>query len=96
MDVTVHYEWDPPMGSGPEAIIDYYNIMITPEPVLNYTSNVIDSTSSNVTLDYNVQYTISVTSVNCAGKSLSTVHVLKFGMHGHIFYNLTIKGQCRN
>ena len=80
MDITVHYEWDPPVGGGPEAIVDYYNVTITPTPLSNLTSNLVYSTSWNVTLKYNVQYTTSTTSLNCAGESFPIVHTFLFCM----------------
>ncbi len=63
------FEWDVPPGSGPEAIVDNYTITITPAPVSHPISNVVLASPWNVTLDYNVIYTATITAVNCAGKS---------------------------
>ncbi len=63
------FEWDSPLGSGPEAVVDNYTISILPMPVSHPISNVVYSTSWNVTLDYNVIYNATITSQNCAGES---------------------------
>ncbi len=63
------FEWDLPPGSGPEAIVDNYTITITPAPVSHPISNVVLASPWNVTLDYNVIYTATITAVNCAGGS---------------------------
>ena len=63
------FEWDVPPGSGPEAIVDNYTITITPAPVSHPISNVVLASPWNVTLNYNVIYTATITAVNCAGDS---------------------------
>ena len=82
MDTTVKFEWDPPPGSGPEAIVDNYTITITPAPVSHPISNVVTTSPWNVTLDYNVIYTATIAAVNCAGDSdilvLSTIEYGKY------------------
>ncbi len=75
------FEWDPPPGSGPEAIVDNYTITITPAPVFHPISNVIVAPPWNVTLDYNVIYTATITAFNCAGSSnilSSTIEYSKY------------------
>ena len=71
MDNTVMFEWDPPPGSGPEAIVDNYTITITPAPVSHPISNVVITSPWNVTINYNVIYTATISAVNCAGDSPS-------------------------
>ena len=73
MDSTVTFEWDPPPGSGPESIVDNYTIIITPTPVSHSMNNVVLYSPWNVTLNYNVEYTATITAVNCAGKSNSYI-----------------------
>ena len=68
-DATVTFTWDPPPGSGPEAIVDSYTITITPMPVSHPITNVVTSSPWNVTLDYNETYTATIIAVNCAGES---------------------------
>ncbi len=63
------FEWDPPPGSGPEAIVDHHTITITPAPVSHPISNVVLASPWNVTLSYNIIYTATITAVNCAGES---------------------------
>ena len=63
-------EWDPPEGSGPEVVVDYYRISITPRPLSHSISTVLDySLNWNVTLRYNTRYTANITAINCAGES---------------------------
>ncbi len=69
IDTTVMFEWDPPNGSGPEAVVENYIISILPMPDSHPISNVVNTTSWNVTLDYNVVYNATITAQNCAGKS---------------------------
>ena len=68
-NTTVTFEWDPPHGSGPEAIVDSYPILITPRPLSHPSSNVLYSTQLNVTLQYNVEHVAVITAENCAGVS---------------------------
>ena len=63
------FEWDPPNGSGPEAVVENYIISILPMPASHPISNSVNSTSLNVTLDYNVIYNATITALNCAGES---------------------------
>ena len=70
-NVTVTFEWDPPQGYGPEVIVDGYEIIIVPSPLSHPTSNTVTSTIWNVTLDFNIQYNATITSINCAGMGMS-------------------------
>ncbi len=67
------FEWDPPNGSGPEAVVENYIISILPMPASHPISNVVDFTSWNVTLDYNVIYNATITALNCVGESIPNV-----------------------
>lgn len=68
MDVMVTFEWNPPGGSGQEALVDYYRIAISPTQLFP-SSNVATSLSWNATLEYNTVYTATITAINCAGES---------------------------
>ena len=68
-DITLTYEWDSPQGMGPEVIVDYYLITISPQPLSHSNTSVVSSSPWNVTVDYNVTYIASITAVNCAGQS---------------------------
>ena len=72
-NTTVTLEWDLPQGSGAEAIVDFYNISITPRPLSHPKWNAVYSAPWNVTLSYNVEYTVTITAVNCAGESNTVV-----------------------
>ena len=81
-NITVIFEWDPPQGSGPAIIIDTYEVSIISHSLSHPISNVIDGLSWNVTLNYNVEYTATITAENCAGVSLPfTLHAIKFCEH---------------
>ena len=49
--------------------MDYYPITVTPKPLSHPVSNIVYSTPWNVTLDYNIDHTATITAVNCAGES---------------------------
>ena len=72
---SLHYntniilEWDPSSGSGPQAIVDSYSILLTPRPLSHPRLNVLYSSPLIVTVRYNVEYTAVITAVNCAGES---------------------------
>ena len=66
METTVTLDWDPPQGTGPEAVVDNYTISISPMPP--YQQEVFIQ-KFNVTLAHNVFYTINLTAMNCAGES---------------------------
>ena len=66
-NTTILLEWDPPQGSGAEAIVDFYNISIIPRSLSHPIWNTVYSTPWNVTLSYNVEYTATIAAVNCHG-----------------------------
>lgn len=63
---TVTLEWDPPQGTGQQAMVDLYRISLTP-PLPG--SIAAPSSPWNVTLERNVAYNISIVAENCAGQS---------------------------
>ena len=77
-DLTVTFEWDEPQGSGPEAIVDNYTVVITPMPLYPFGINVLPNflLALNVTLDYNTSYMATITAENCAGMSETYVYPL--------------------
>ena len=66
---TITFEWDPPQGMGPEVIVDYYLIFITPAPLSHPILNNVSSSPWDVTVNYNTLYSVNITALNCAGKS---------------------------
>ncbi len=82
MDTTVTFEWDLPSGSGPEAIVDNYTILINPRTISHPVSITgLLSSPLNVTLDYNVVYTASIIALNCVGESDSLLFTnIKYGI----------------
>jgi hypothetical protein len=79
---TITLEWNPPQGSGAETIVDYYRVSVTPVPLSHPMINMILLPPWNVTIEYNVAYTVSVTAVNCAGDS-NTVLDIEYGKPMH-------------
>lgn len=72
LETTVTFEWDPPQGSGPEAVVDNYTISISPRPLSHPCTNVVHGVQSLVwsaTLAHNTMYTLNITAVNCEGQS---------------------------
>ena len=66
-NITITFEWDPPQGSGPEVIVDSYEISVTPSPLSYSTPVTINSTTWNTTLNFNIAYVATIISINCAG-----------------------------
>ena len=62
--------WDQPQGDGgPESIVDYYEILVISPTGSLVSIEMIFTPIKNITLDYNVNYTVSVVAVNCLGES---------------------------
>ena len=78
-NVFVNTEWDLPQGSGPESVVDIYNITITTIPISDPISNLIQFTGYIVFANYNVEYTITLFAMNCAGESSPTTINFEFG-----------------
>ena len=68
-NISVNFEWERPLGKGPEYSIESYAIHITSERGLHVIENIYESTISNLSLEYNVQYRAYIVSINCVGKS---------------------------
>ncbi len=69
-DYTLVFEWDPPSGSDTELI---YTVVISPRSISHPIINAILTSPFFVILEYNMVYNTSITSVNCAGKSISVM-----------------------
>lgn len=81
-NITVQFEWDPPLGSGSEFVVDSYQLSVIADTdfALDSTNFSVSSASLNVTLDYNVEYLASIISINCVGESTEVLqHNILFG-----------------
>jgi hypothetical protein len=74
--LTVTLEWDTPQGMDPVATVDYYTFTFFP-PLMSQSGPI--TSPWNATLQYNVNYSISVASENCAGQS--TTLSFKYGKY---------------
>lgn len=80
-NTTIAFKWDPPHGSGPEAIVDYYTLSITPPPLSHPCMMVFDMIQSrqwNATLAHNTMYSINLTAVNCRGRSDALTYSIEY------------------
>lgn len=68
INIFVTLLWDPPQGMGPQFVVDYYRIIVSPPP-LSDRINLVNTSYLIVTLDYNLEYTAILTAINCAGES---------------------------
>ena len=82
LNYTVSLKWNLPVERSPSFTVDRYILSIKPKPVSQPTSNEIYSTIWNVTLNYNIEYTATITAVNCAGESnMVILPNIKYGKH---------------
>ena len=73
MSTFLTFEWDPPQGSGSEAVVDNYTISISPSPLSHPSTIVVTSPLWNVTLAHNTIYRASITAMNCAGEGVTFI-----------------------
>ena len=73
--VVITFQWEPPQGGGPQTVVDYYLLSVSPRPLSQpITANVSGTLVFwNVTLEYNTSYSANITAVNCAGNSGTAV-----------------------
>ena len=64
--VSVTVQWDPPTDNGGRDDLTY---TVTVSPPTKLSATVLTSTSVTVTAEYNVDYTVSIVTTNCAGSS---------------------------
>ena len=74
--MIVVFEWVPTEAQ----VVDYYNIVINAEDELHPRHLNCSSSPCNVTLNYGVEYTASIFSVNCIGVSSPLIRDFKLGM----------------
>ena len=80
MNSTITFEWDLPQGMGPEVIVDYYLVFISPSPLSHPILNNVSSSPWDVTVNYNTRYSVNFTSFNCAGQSGTLFNDFLYGM----------------
>ena len=69
-NVTVFFEWTSPMGEGSAYAVESYIFSVSSASNADYyAANNISTSSTNTILEYNMDYEVFVTSVNCAGQS---------------------------
>jgi hypothetical protein len=80
---TVTFEWNPPLGSGPQVVVDHYTLAIYPKPLSQgIFISITGTTKWNATLEYNKEYTANITALNCAGESVYQNLVnIEYGKH---------------
>ena len=88
-NITVTISWNKPNGAGGEYFVEYFKILVfEPDGFLHHTDK-LSSEFEVVTLDYNVNYTVNVSSVNCEGESYPlSLHNIFFGqlIHRCLYY----------
>lgn len=71
-NVTVHFEWDQPIGRASEVIVDNYYVTVSPMPLHPSLSDFVLPNSPltfETVLNYNIVYTALIFAENCAGQS---------------------------
>ena len=80
MSTMVTLDWDPPEGTGPEAVVDNYTITISPPSPYQPARITVTTLQWNVTLEHNTVYSINLTAENCIGESEpSSLSNIEFG-----------------
>lgn len=69
MGTIVTLQWDPPQGRDSQTVVDNYTISISPPPLSQPSTTMVNSPPWNVTFDYNVDYELNITAENCNGES---------------------------
>ena len=74
--VSVTVQWDPPTDNGGRDDLTY---TVTISPLTQLSATVLTSTSVTVTAEYNVDYTVSIVTTNCAGNSTTGQYSFTIG-----------------
>lgn len=82
-NTTITFSWDPPQGYGVKTVVDYYLLSITPTSLYPPPSTVVNGTSVNVTVQYNLDYTATLSAVNCAGEGSYIILATKFSKYNN-------------
>ena len=74
---VVTLQWAPPTSTGGVDIS--YVLTVSPPPVSG--STVTTQTSTDITVSYNIQYSVNIRATNCAGSSQDTTVMFELGKH---------------
>ncbi len=77
-EVSVSVQWDPPTETGGRDDLTY-TVTVSPPSQLSATVLTSTSRSVTVTVQYNVDYTVSVVATNCAGNSTTAEYNISTG-----------------
>ena len=77
-EVSVTVGWNPPTETGGR---DDFTYTVTISPSAQLSATVLTSTSVTVTAQYNVNYTVSVVAINCAGNSTTADYNFRIGKY---------------
>ena len=83
--VSVTVQWDPPTDNGGRDDLTY---TVTISPLTQLSATVLTSTSVTVTTQYNVDYTVSIVTTNCAGNSTTGQYNLTIGVLSQLLSTL--------
>ena len=92
-EVSVSVQWNPPAETGGR---DDHTYIVTISPSAQRSTTVLTSTSVTVTAQYDVDYTVSVVTTNCAGNSTTAQYNLRIGKLTTYFSwcNIVLAGGC--
>ena len=79
-DYNATLQWNSSLPGSAQSVIDNYTVVITPgeqTPI----SFVLDSPTLLATLQYNIENVISITAINCVGRSLSFVSTIQYSKY---------------
>ena len=80
--VSVTVQWDPPTHNGGRDDLTY---TVTISPPTQLSDTILTSTSVTVTAQYNVDYTVSIVTTNCAGNSATGQYNFTIGELSHFY-----------
>ncbi len=80
--VSVTVQWDLPTDNGGRDDLTY---TVTVTPLTQLFATVLTSTSVTVTAQYNVDYTVSIVTTNCAGSSTTGQYSFTIGGLSHFY-----------
>lgn len=79
-------QWNPPISNGGVEITNYVVNVTSTEVTWTSITTAVDMRMKTIILSYNVNYTISVTAVNCAGGGPPSALTVIIGDNCSVFY----------